>query len=113
MKFEIKTFRDIRRYQKFIEFLISKICFNRFVREFIHDITKKNIEFDDIIEDFRIQRAIFEVFQKTTKNYIIFVLSNKYIISLHYFDLIIEIVNFFYNKCEFVNNTRQTCDNSN
>ena len=51
--------------------------FNRFIRERTHNITKKNIEFNNFIENFRIQRVIFEIFQKTTKNYIIFVLLNK------------------------------------
>ena len=86
---------EIRKYQKFIDFFISKTRFERFVREILHDVTKKNVEFDDIIEDFRIQRVVLKAFQKTTKNYIIFVLSNKCIIFLHYFKLIFEIVNFF------------------
>ena len=55
---ETVTFREIRRYQRTIDLLISKLSFQRVIREVCHELIEVN---------FRFQSKAIETLQKTTE----------------------------------------------
>ncbi len=81
----MKILREIRRMQKFIDFIISKIVFFRLIREIFYDVDKINMNILEKKNHYRIQRAALKALQKTTKCYLFIFFSNKCIIQLHYY----------------------------
>jgi len=55
---ETVTLREIRRYQRTIDLLISKLSFQRVIREVCHELIKV---------DLRFQSKAIETLQKTTE----------------------------------------------
>ena len=64
----ILTFKKIKKYQKFIDFLIFKLSFARLI---------KKIFFEYKINDLRIQSQILITLQKTTKNMLVIEFQRK------------------------------------
>jgi len=59
---ETVTLREIHRYQRTIDLLISKLSFQRVIREVCHEL---------IEVDLRFQSKVIETLQKTTKVWLI------------------------------------------
>jgi len=79
-KSDIVTLREIRKYQKSFENLISKMIFERLVREIMHDCAKANM----LLYDYCIQRSALSALQEVTEDFMIFFMKSKCIILLHY-----------------------------
>ena len=67
----LNVLREIRKYQKSIDFLISKLSFQRLVRKIMFEIVDQNVEF-------RIQAIVLEALQKAIEIYVIDILKNKH-----------------------------------
>ena len=63
--------REIRRYQKNVELLISKASFRRLLREIVRDMINEN-------DDLRMQALAIDILQEVEKSYICIYLSCKF-----------------------------------
>ena len=67
----LNVLKEIRKYQKSIDLLISKLSFQRLVREIMFEIVDQDVEF-------QIQATALETLQKAIKVYITNILENKH-----------------------------------
>ena len=67
----LNALKEIRKYQRSTDLLISKLSFQRLVREIMFEIVDQNAEF-------RIQATALEALQKATEIYITDILENKH-----------------------------------
>ena len=67
----LNVLRKIRKYQKSIDFLISKLSFQRLIRKIMFEIVDQNAEF-------RIQATVLKALQKAIEIYVIDILENKH-----------------------------------
>ena len=67
----MNVFKEIRKYQKSIDFMISKLSFQRIIREILFEIIDQNVEM-------RIQTNVLKTLQKTIEIYVIDIFENKY-----------------------------------
>ena len=67
----MNAFREIRKYQKSTDFMISKLSFQRVIRKILFEIVDQNVEM-------RIQTNALKTLQKTIEIYVIDIFENKY-----------------------------------
>ena len=72
--------REIQKYQKSFKNLISKMIFERLVREIMHDCAKANMLF----YDYHIQCFVLSALQEVVEDFMILFMKSKYIILSHY-----------------------------
>ena len=70
-KTRLNVFKKIRKYQKSIDFMISKLSFQRMIRKILFEIIDQNVEM-------RIQTNVLKTLQKTIEIYVIDIFENKY-----------------------------------
>jgi len=71
---------EIWKYQKSFENLISKMIFERLVREIMHDCAKANM----LLYDYCIQRSVLSALQEVVEDFMISFMKSKCITLSHY-----------------------------
>ena len=85
-KSNIVVLREIRRYQKIIDFFIFREFFARLCREILYNIVVEKAH--DLLTfriNYQIQRNVLKCFQKIIESFVILFFFNECIISLRYF----------------------------
>ena len=67
----MNALKEIRKYQRSIDFMISKLSFQRMIRKILFEIIDQNVEM-------RIQTNVLKTLQKAIEIYVTDIFENKY-----------------------------------